>query len=73
MDGNPPPDGRATVERQPATPANGAHDAPRVETFGPLAVRRMAKGDGRRLIAYERVDRPAQGGSGEPGRRGARA
>ncbi len=49
----------------PATPDPGA--------YGPLAVRRMTKDDGRALIVYERVEEPSQSGSGEPKRGGARA
>ena len=68
MDGNPPPDGRGAEPRPP-----GARGDPGAESFGPLAVRRMTKDDGRSLIVYERADPLSQAGSGEPGPRGARA
>ena len=70
MDGNPPPDGRGIAE-QPSPGAREEREAGPAERFGPLAVRRMAKDDGRALIVYE--DRRPREGSGGAGARGARA
>lgn len=68
MDGTPPPEPRGTAgERAP-----GPHDADRAERFGPLAVRRMTKPDGRALIVYERADRVPRD-TEEAGHRGKRA
>ena len=72
MDGNPPPDGRGTAEQRPSAPPGAAKD-PGAERYGPLALRRMTKDDGRSLIVYELVDRPPQDGSGDPGHDGVRA
>jgi len=65
MDGNPPPDGRGTAEQRSSAPPGAAGDA--VESFGPLALRRMGKDDGRSLIVYERGDPAPQDASGDPG------
>jgi len=67
MDGNPPPEGRGDAAE---STSSGPGRSPE-EHFGPLALRRMTKPDGRSLIAYRRVDLAAPGAAGERGRSGA--
>jgi len=71
MNGNPAGGERDPAERR-TSGSPGAREVMAAERFGPLAVRRMTKADGRALIAYERVDRSRED-SGEAGGRGARA
>ena len=54
MDGNPAPDGGGTVEQRPAAQPDQPREDTQGETYGPLGVQRLAKDDGRALIAYSR-------------------
>lgn len=69
MDGTPPPERRDTAEER----SSGPHEAMPDERFGPLALRRMTKPDGRSLIVYERADRDPHDAPEEQGRRITRA
>jgi hypothetical protein len=67
MERNPPADADHSAGGPSPPPTAGGAAAP-AEILGPLAVRRMAKDDGRSLLVYERI-LPRREAAGEtPGR-----
>jgi hypothetical protein len=58
------------MAREPAVPpSDGGAEAGARERFGPLALERLAKADGRALIVYSRAEPPAS--EAAPPQRGA--